>query len=378
MPARLSRPLHVLMTADAVGGVWQYALDLLGALSRHGVTSTLAMLGPPPSSEQRSAARAIPGLSLLETGLPLDWLAKQPAEICRAGRRIEALAETVNADLVHLNGAALAAESRFPVPVVATHHSCVATWWHAVCRGQPMPRAFEWQTELVARGLHRADRAIAPTHAFAAAVAGCYTLQRDLSVVHNGRAAPPVASAARIAAPAVFTAGRLWDAGKNLGVLDRAAQGLAVPVLAAGPIVGPNGSRIELRHIKALGNLDEAALRGHLAARPIYVSTAVYEPFGLAVLEAAQAGCALVLSDIAGFRELWDGAAMFVPPREEAAVAAAIAELARSPALRAELGRRARTRSRRYGVSSMVHGTLEIYRAVLGHARTRAKVGVAA
>ena len=40
--------------------------------------------------------------------------------------------------------------------------------------------------------------------------------------------------------------------------------------------------------------------------------TALYEPFGLAVLEAAQAGCALVLSDIPTFRELWDGAALFV------------------------------------------------------------------
>jgi glycosyltransferase involved in cell wall biosynthesis len=378
MPARLMRPLHLLMTADAVGGIWQYALDLLGGLSRHGITSTLAMLGPPPSSEQRSAARAIPGLTLLETGLPLDWLAEQPVEICRAGQRIAELADSVRADVVHLNAAALAAEARFLAPVVVTHHSCVASWWHAVCGGQPMPREFEWQTELVARGLHRADRVIAPTRAFAAAVAGCYALQRDLSIVHNGRASPLVAGAGRSVAPAVFTAGRLWDAGKNLGVLDRAARRLDLPVLAAGPITGPNGSSIELRHIKVLGNLQETALRGHLAARPIYASTAVYEPFGLAVLEAAQAGCALVLSDIAGFRELWDGAAIFVPPRDEAAVALAIAELARSPARRAGLGRRARMRSKRYGAGAMVQATLEVYRALLGHARARANLGVAA
>jgi hypothetical protein len=40
------------------------------------------------------------------------------------------------------------------------------------------------------------------------------------------------------------------------------------------------------------------------------------EPFGLAVLEAAQAGCPLVLSDLPGFRELWDGAALFRRPVE--------------------------------------------------------------
>ena len=62
----------------------------------------------------------------------------------------------------------------------------------------------------------------------------------------------------------------------------------------------------------------------HLARQPIFVSTALYEPFGLAVLEAAQAGCALVLSDIPTFRELWDGAARFVPARDDGALACAI------------------------------------------------------
>ena len=49
-----------------------------------------------------------------------------------------------------------------------------------------------------------------------------------------------------------------------------------------------------------------------LPTRPIFVSVSRYEPFGLAVLEAAHAGCALVLSDIPTFRELWQGAASFV------------------------------------------------------------------
>ncbi len=48
------------------------------------------------------------------------------------------------------------------------------------------------------------------------------------------------------------------------------------------------------------------------AAATVFASMARYEPFGLAVLEAAQAGMRLVLSDIPTFRELWDGAAIFV------------------------------------------------------------------
>ncbi|HEX8375447.1 MAG TPA: hypothetical protein VF606_09745, partial [Geminicoccaceae bacterium] len=39
---------HVLMTTDAVGGVWTYSLDLAAALATRGVRTTLAVLGPAP------------------------------------------------------------------------------------------------------------------------------------------------------------------------------------------------------------------------------------------------------------------------------------------------------------------------------------------
>jgi glycosyltransferase involved in cell wall biosynthesis len=48
-----------------------------------------------------------------------------------------------------------------------------------------------------------------------------------------------------------------------------------------------------------------------LARAAIYVSPARYDPFGLLPLQAALHGCALLLSDIPSYRELWDGAACF-------------------------------------------------------------------
>ena len=57
------------MTADAVGGVWTYALDLAGGLSRHGVETMLAVLGPEPSAEQRAEAGGDRRPTLLATGL---------------------------------------------------------------------------------------------------------------------------------------------------------------------------------------------------------------------------------------------------------------------------------------------------------------------
>ena len=54
----------------------------------------------------------------------------------------------------------------------------------------------------------------------------------------------------------------------------------------------------------------------------IFALPARYEPFGLSILEAALSGCALVLGDIPSLRELWAGAAVFVPPDDHKALSA--------------------------------------------------------
>ena len=151
----------------------------------------------------------------------------------------------------------------------------------------------------------------------------------------------------------VFTAGRLWDEGKNLAVLDAAAALLDAPCFAAGPLKGPNGAAIALAHARPLGILAPDHVGEWLARSPVFASLARYEPFGLAVLEAAQAGCALVLSDIPTFRELWDGAAVFVPANDPTAAAAALDALLAAPERTAELGAAARAASARYTVEAM-------------------------
>ncbi|MCR0982861.1 glycosyltransferase family 4 protein [Roseomonas populi] len=356
---------RLLMTADAAGGVWTYALDLAEGLAVQGVEVVLAVLGPAPPPVQAARAAAIPGVQLRITGLPLDWLAATPREVLDAGEAIATLAREEGVDLIHLNSPAHAAGAAFPVPVVAVSHSCVATWWDAV-RGGELPEDFAWRTDLVRQGLLNASALVVPSRAFAEDTARHYGLPQLPIAVHNGRRdAPPVRPAPD--APPLFalTAGRLWDEGKNVATLDRAAARLGLPVLAAGGFSGPNGARVEAPHLRALGQLGGAELAGLLACQPIYVSLALYEPFGLAVTEAAQAGCALLLSDIPSFRELWDGAALFVPARDHGAAAEGIARLAGDAAERARLGGAARDRAARYTVEAMVQAMLEVYRGVL-------------
>lgn len=360
-------PTRVLLTADAVGGVWTYALDLAAGLAAQGIATTLAVLGPLPEPDQVATAHAVPGLRLLPTGLPLDWLAESPEDVDATGAALAALASETGAEVVHLHGAALAAAARFPSPVVVSCHSCVGTWWEAV-RGGRLPPDFAWRARQVAQGLARADASVAPTEAFAAATVRFYGLPQPPIVVCNGRPARPNHPAPkRNSAPFAFTAGRLWDEGKNLGALDRAAARLAsrIPVVAAGPTEGPGGARVAPRSVRTLGRLDGHAIALRLAERPVFVSVARYEPFGLSVLEAAQAGCPLVLSDIPTFRELWDGAAAFVGTDDERAIAAAIEQAACDAGHGARLGAAARARAERFTAEAMASGTAALYRRLV-------------
>jgi glycosyltransferase involved in cell wall biosynthesis len=341
----------------------------------------LAIMGPSPSDAQRAAAAAIPGVEIADTGLALDWLAEDGASLRRAAEAIRQLGHDTAADIVQLNTPALAAETQFDTPVVAVQHSCVATWWEAV-HGTNLPEDFAWRTELNRAGLHAADAVVTPTAAFGEAVRRRYGLAETPRTVHNGRTPPDVPTGAPH--DFVFTAGRLWDEGKNLGTIDAAARTIAVPVRAAGPLKGPNGAEVIFEHLHCLGALEEAELARWLSARPVFVSAALYEPFGLAVLEAASAGCPLVLSDIPTFRELWNDVAIFVSPRDEEGFTRAIAGLVGDDFERAVLGRAARERAARFTPDAMAAQMASLYRALLPAVRrpvlaaARVELGAAA
>jgi glycosyltransferase involved in cell wall biosynthesis len=313
-------------------------------------------------------ASGVNGLTLVDTGLPLDWMAKTRESIRTAGEAIAKLAESHSADILQLNAPALAAEAKFPVPVVAVAHSCLATWWNATKGGEP-EGDFKWRANLTGEGLRVADHVVAPTAAFAEATQRAYGLPTKPTAVHNGRS--PLELPRVAPHDFAFTAGRLWDEGKNVGVLDAAAARLAVPLYAAGPDEGPNQDRIQLQHARGLGNLGEKELARWIAGRPVFVSAALYEPFGLAVLEAAAAGCPLVLSDIPTFRELWEGVATFVDPMDDEGFARAVTEIVGDDLLRTRMGAAAKERAKRFTPEAMAARMAEIYLRLARRAETK-------
>lgn len=87
------------------------------------------------------------------------------------------------------------------------------------------------------------------------------------------------------------------------------------------------------------GSVSRERVYEYLAAADVYLSLSRQETFGLAVLEAAAAGCPLVLSDLPVFRRTYGEAALYVGAEGPTSL---IAKLANDELLRRDLGRLAR------------------------------------
>jgi glycosyltransferase involved in cell wall biosynthesis len=327
--------MRVLMSTDAVGGVWTYAAELRGALAAAGVEVVLATLGPNRPPEPGVAYRRC----------RLEWQEEPWDDVRASGEWLRGLARDERIDLVHLNGYAHGALA-WDVPTVVVGHSCVLSWHEAV-RGRPAGSPWRRYRREVAAGLCGADAVVAPTRAMRSALLALYDFDGDCRVIPNG-VSPHPGQREDARRQLVLGAGRLWDEAKGLRTLDAAAGRIGWPVAVAGDAGGASAHNVRL-----LGQLDRQNLRARMGRAAIFAHPARYEPFGLVVLEAALAGCALVLGDIPSLREQWDGAALFVAPGDDAALAAALQTLIDDEELRRALASRARRRARRNDAGTM-------------------------
>ncbi|MGN6489264.1 MAG: glycosyltransferase family 4 protein [Devosia sp.] len=353
-------PHRILMTVDAVGGVWRYAMDLGTALVSRGHELVFAVFGPPASAAQVAEAQRVG--EVVHADAPLDWIVTDEAELAPVAGRIAELAARHGADLLHLNLPSQAAGLDTDLPVVVVSHSCVVTWFQAV-RGTPVPEGWSWQHRLNRDGFANTDLVVAPSQSHADLLAQCYGPSPKLRVVHN--ATTPIRSDS-VREPFILAAGRWWDEGKNAAVLEAAAAGTDWPIRLCGPQRGPSGQYMPLQHTQYLGEVPNGELRALMARAGSFVSPSLYEPFGLAPLEAASAGTPLVLADLPTYRELWDGAALLVPARDPAAFRAALNTLAGNPVLRADLGRRAGEHSKLYSLDAQADRMTGLYREAAG------------
>lgn len=379
--------MKLLLSADAVGGVFTYALELARGLAARGVRVVLATEGAHLSADQARAVAEVPGLVHRGSAYRLEWMESPWDDVARAGEWLLALERREAPDVVHLGSFAHGALP-FRAPALVVGHSCVASWLEAVRGEAPGP---EWVRYLAAvrAGLRGAAAVVAPSAAMARALERHHGPLGPVTVIPNGR--DPARFPPGEKEPLVLGAGRLWDEAKNAAALAAAAPELPWPVAIAGeaaaPARPPPGPSAHPEHRDArspsrsrgargsapgtaalapgpahlLGRLAEPDLAAWLARAAIFAHPARYEPFGLAVLEAALAGCALVLGDLESLRENWDGAALFVDPIDRGALAGALVALAAEPRRRAALAAAARARALDLGADRMTDAYLALH-----------------
>jgi glycosyltransferase involved in cell wall biosynthesis len=352
---------RVLMTGDTVGGVWQYSLELGRALIARNYEVMLLTMGAWPTADQRDEVAAIDGLAHFPSAYKLLWMDDPWRHVESAGRWLMDMADALRPNIVHLNDFG-AGDLPWPAPIVAVAHSCVLSWWRAV-HARAAPREWTRYRRRVTAALNAADVIVTPTHSMRNALDHEYGNAHTTCVIPNGRT--DTATDRQPKLPCIFSAARVGDAAKNIQALRAVAPQLTWPVCIAGADDREQRAQSTANNnVYMLGRLDSTRVRRWFAHASIYALPARYEPFGLSVLEAAQAGCALVLGDIDSLRENWDGAAVFVPPDDHDALAFELKHLIADTTARCDLAARARERARAFTPNAMADAYCRVYGAL--------------
>jgi glycosyltransferase involved in cell wall biosynthesis len=280
--------------------------------------------------------------------------------------------------------AAIWAAARSPVPVVQTFHALgsVKQRWQAEADTSPPQRP-----GVEATVAQRATAIIATCTDEVAELAGYGARPETLYVVPCGvdgdRFRPePQAQAATTRSPArVLTVGRLVRRKGNDTVIAAIA---AMPgtelVIAGGPepdqlhgdpevtrlcqVAEECGAADRVRFTGRVPHDDVPAL---LRSADIVVSVPWYEPFGIAPVEAMACGKAVVVSAVGGHLDtVEDGiTGLLVPPRDPAALTAALTQLLADPGLRRKLGTAGAARAAaRYSWDTIAAETEAVYASV--------------
>lgn len=350
-----ARPTHPWRLAHLTTSDMSLAL-LLETELRADVEAGLTVFGlsaPGPWVER------IERLGVEHVPVPALTRAWSPGEDFRAARQLARVLHRLDLDVLHTHNPKTGVLGRIlgraaGIPVVV--NTCHGLW--ATPDDPPLRRAAVYAIEAVAARFSDAElyQNEQDEHTMRRLGAG-----RRGHVVGNGvdlerfRPDPPAGRALReelgIAPDEVLVVG-VGRVVAEKGVAEFAAAATALQDRATFVWVGPSDddkpdavafdTAGPVRHVGARDDMEAV-----YAACDVFVLPSHREGLSRSAMEAAATGCALVLTDIRGCRELGAGGreALFVPPRAAGAVTSAVARLAGDARLRARLGDAARARA---------------------------------
>lgn len=361
--------MRLIITTDAVGGVWQYATTLAQVLcDRHAAQVLLVVCGPEPGKHRLGSLplgiRANGGSIELESlPIPLEWDgAATDADLLEGRKALLRLALAWRAHVLHVNEHHLGALGSEGLPVLLASHSDLCSWEEAMGGSAAAVRPVYLRR--VRAGLAGAAMVVAPSGSVANALCAQYGYLDVVRVIPNGVLETPALDVGGGWVDGVMV-GRLWDPAKNLATYSEAVSGLSERrFLAIGPrgTDDPPGSSGHDGNIEYTGPLSNQEVWATLRRTRLLVAPARYEPFGLVAVEAAMSGCCLLLSDIPSYRAIWEDTAAYFPPTDAVALRQAITTLLADEPRRLGLAAAAQARARRsYSAERMARAYMRCY-----------------
>ena len=366
--------MHVLVTADTLGGVWTYTRELVTGLVSRGIRVTLVSLGEIPLPDQTSWMDNLHGLEYRPTAFRLDWMQEGELDLESSSAYLTAVVGELKPDLLHLNQLCYGSLA-VDVPRVVVAHGDMISWWQAVHGTGPKETPWlRWYREAMTRGLEQASAAVAPTVWMLDTLRACYTRPRRDTVIYSGR--NPIFFNPYVSKDdSVLAVGRLWDAGKQVSLLTQHEHPLPVCIVGSdAPVTAP---KIPIRAdvklsidqvcVALKGPQTEAQLRTLYSRAAIFAATSRYEPFSMAAVEAAFSRCAIVANDIPSYREIWGDAALYFSANDATSLAAMIRRLSEERELCRGYANRAYQRAREcFTAKRMIDEYLDLYQSLLG------------
>lgn len=163
--------------------------------------------------------------------------------------------------------------------------------------------------------------------------------------------------------------GRLDESRKGLDVLLAALETMRSRTPAHVTVIGSGRAR-PARGVRYVGRVSDAEKARLLAAADIYVAPNLGgESFGIVLVEAMAAGCAVVASDLEAFNAVCAGdtarpAGALFATGDSAALAATLDRLVDDPAARRDLAAAGRARAVRYDWQTVTRQVLAVYETV--------------
>jgi glycogen(starch) synthase len=357
--------MRILITTDTIGGVWTFTQELTTGLLDAGCEIVLVSFGPLPNGQQQQwtcdmQRRWRGHLHLVANHSSLEWMQSNESAYAQTARLLLHLIEEFRVDVLHCNQFCFGA---LPIdrPKVITAHSDVLSWARS-CRADKLDDS-DWlrrYRSLVGNGLAGAQAIVAPTRWMLEALSKSFRLPEDCRVIANGRSIP--AASQKFRKLQAITAGRLWDEAKNVSLLSEVSS--PIPLLVAGDIScdGANAPSA-LGTVRIIGPLAEDDLLTIFRESELYICTSRYEPFGLAPLEAALCGCAILANDIASLREVWQDGALYFS--DAPSLSALLRKLHSDRKVLAKAKARSSVQAQTYSREKMTSSYLTIFRQVL-------------